>query len=596
MSIYVIDGSELYSYVVSGAKNIIVNEANLNKINFFPVPDGDTGTNLSLTMNSILSSASQDAHVSSTMKSISDIAADHAYGNSGMIFAQYFSGLSQALSSKESLTPEEFIASLKSSAAFAFRSVTNPKEGTILTVMREWANHLETHLEEDFSQRVDHSLVYLNGAVQKTKQQMKVLRDHNVVDAGAMAFYYFVEGIAKFLKLRTLDDRQYSAAVLEEVTENLASLDIGEYRYCTQFLVRTRSDLETLRNRLSGLGDSLVLGSGEDHISIHLHTNHPQQILKLLLEEGAVTSHKVDDMYLQARLIHQPISKTVIVTDSIADLPQRFIDENQIVVIPMNLIVDSVVYMDKLTMKPEDFYEKMDDYTMNPTSSQATPQLIERTFRGLLQNYDQILGIFVSSKMSGTYDRIVSVADTLRKEGKQIEIIDSKVNSAAEGLLIIEAANLRKAGANFADLVAHMKKRIDDVRIYVSVKDLKYMLKGGRVSKATGFILSKLKLQPVISIDRSGKGEIFAKSLTQKSALKTILKTLRNDFESKGIDQYALVYADDPDDLTDFRRQCESILGMAPAYIETISPIIGLNAGKGAIAIAYLTKTENSNH
>jgi DegV family protein with EDD domain len=591
MSIYVIDGSELYSYVVSGAKNIIVNEANLNRINFFPVPDGDTGTNLSLTMNSILVSASHGPHVSSTMRSISDIAADHAYGNSGMIFAQYFNGLSQALSSKDSLTPEEFIASLKSSAAFAFRSVANPKEGTILTVMREWAIHLETHLEEDFAKRVEHSLIHLKTAVQKTKQQLKVLRDHNVVDAGAMAFYYFVEGIAKFLKVRTLDDQQYAAAVLEEVNENLTSLDIGEYRYCTQFLVRSKSSLASIQNRLSDLGDSLVLGSTEEHISIHLHTNHPQQVMNRLLEEGRVSSHKVDDMFLQARLIHQPISKTVIVTDSIADLPQQFIDENQIVVIPMNLIVDSVVYMDKLTMHPEDFYAKLDDYTMNPTSSQATPQLIERTFRQLLQNYDQILGIFVSAKMSGTYDRIKSISDRLRNEGKQIEILDSKVNSAAEGLLVIEAANLRKTGVSFTELVAHMKKRIDDVRIYVSVKDLKYMLKGGRVSKTTGFILSKLKLQPVISIDRSGKGEIFAKSLTQRSALKTILTTLRKDFETKGIDSYALVYADDPKDLSEFRKQCESILGKAPAYIESISPIVGLNAGKGSIAIAYLTKS-----
>lgn len=591
MSIYVIDGSELYSYVVSGAKNIIVNEANLNKINFFPVPDGDTGTNLSLTMNSILNSAAHDPHVSSTMKSISDIASDHAYGNSGMIFAQYFNGLSQAFSSKDSLTPEEFVASLRSGAAFAFRSVTNPKEGTILTVMREWANHLETHLEGDFTQRIELSLVHLKSAVQKTKQQMKVLREHNVVDAGAMAFYYFVEGIAKFLKVRTLDDLHYSAAVLEEVSENLTSLDIGEYRYCAQFLVRTQNDIEKIRHRLSSLGDSLVLGLNDDHLSVHLHTNQPQQVMKWLLEEGTMTSHKVDDMYLQARLIHQPISKIAIVTDSIADLPQRFIDENHIVVIPMNLIVDSVVYMDKLTMKPEDFYDKLDDYTMNPTSSQATPQLIERIFRQLLQNYDQILGIFVSAKMSGTYDRIVSIADTLRNEGRQIEILDSKANSAAEGLLIMEAAEMRKAGTHFTELVAHMKKRIDDVRIYVSVKDLKYMLKGGRVSKATGFILSKLKLQPVISIDRNGKGEIFAKSLTQKSAMRTILKTLRKDFGSKGIDRYALVYADNPEDLTDFRNQCESLLGKAPDYIETISPIIGLNAGKGAIAIAYLTKT-----
>ena len=589
MSAYIIDSNELYSYIVSGAKNIIVNETNLNRLNVFPVPDGDTGTNLSLTMNSILTSAVRQSFVSTTMKSISDIAVDHAYGNSGMIFAQYFNGLSQAISRKESLTPEEFVASIKSSAQFAFRSVTNPKEGTILTVMREWAHHLENHIEEDFAQRIDHSLVQLKAAVQKTKLQLKVLRDANVVDAGAMAFYYFVEGIAKFLKVRTIDDRQYSAAVLEEVAENLTSIDIGKYRFCTQFLVLSKQNPELLRLGLTSLGDSLVIASSKDHINVHLHTNQPSQVMKLLLKEGAVTSHKVDDMLMQANLLHKPISKIVIVTDSIADLPQSFIDQNQVVVIPMNIIVDSIVYMDKLTMRPDDFYIHMDEYAMNPTSSQATPQLIKRIFNQLLQNYDQILGIFVSSKMSGTYDRITKVVDTLQMEGKEIAIIDSKVNSAAQGLLVMEAVKLRNAGKNFADIVHHVQAKIQDTRIYVSVKDLKYMLKGGRVSKTTGFILLKLKLQPVISIDREGKGEIFAKSLTQKSAVKTILKTLKKDFETKGIDRYALVYADNPADLDHFLIQCESILGKAPEYIETISPIVGLNAGKGTFAIAYLT-------
>lgn len=588
MSEYIIDSNELYSYIVSGAKNIIVNETNLNRLNVFPVPDGDTGTNLSLTMNSILTSAVRQSYVSSTMKSISDIAVDHAYGNSGMIFAQYFNGLSQAISRKESLTPEEFVASLKSSAQFAFSSVTNPKEGTILTVMREWAHHLENHIEEDFAQRIDHSLVQLKSAVQRTKQQLKVLRDHNVVDAGAMAFYYFVEGIAKFLKVRTIDDRQYAATVLEEVAENLTSIDIGAYRFCTQFLLRSNQDVEQIRSKLSPLGDSLVIASSQEHINVHLHTNQPSLVMKLLLQEGTVTSHKVDDMVMQANLLHKPVSKIAIVTDSIADLPQSYIDQNQVVVIPMNIIVDSVVYMDKLTMKPDDFYGRMDDYTMNPTSSQATPQLIKRIFDQLLQNYDEVLGIFVSSKMSGTYDRIVRVVDSLRKEGKKIAIIDSKVNSAAEGLLVMEAVKQRQEGKAFEDIVEHVEKKISDVRIFVSVKDLKYMLKGGRVSKTTGFVLSKLKLQPVISIDRNGKGEIFAKSLTQKSAMQTMLKTLKKDSLGKGIDHYALVYADNPTDLDYFLHQCEIILGKAPDYIETISPIVGLNAGKGSIAIAYL--------
>ncbi|MBN2876415.1 MAG: DegV family protein, partial [Bacilli bacterium] len=126
--------------------------------------------------------------------------------------------------------------------------------------------------------------------------------------------------------------------------------------------------------------------------------------------------------------------------------------------------------------------------------------------------------------------------------------------------------------------------------IFVSVKDLKYMLKGGRVSKVQGFVLSKLKLQPVISIDEEGKGIIPFKSLTQKSAVKSILKVVKKDMETTGIERYALVYADDPNDLTEFKASLVKIIGKEPEYIEMISPIVGLNAGKGAFAVGYIKK------
>lgn len=116
------------------------------------------------------------------------------------------------------------------------------------------------------------------------------------------------------------------------------------------------------------------------------------------------------------------------------------------------------------------------------------------------------------------------------------------------------------------------------------------MLRGGRVSKVTGIFVSLLKLKPVISIDRNGKGEIFAKSLNQRSALRSILKTVKKDLVSKGIEEYALVYADEQNDLNKLNEECIALIGKAPAYIETISPIVGLNAGKGAIAIGYLMK------
>lgn len=586
-----INGHELYSYIVSGAKNVIVNEQNLNRLNVFPVPDGDTGTNLALTMTSILQGAEKNEDAGQTMLKIARLSIDNAYGNSGMIFAQYFNGWSQAIESKSSLSPSELVESLKFAAQHTIKSVTHPKEGTILTVMREWANNFDSHVDEDYEAIFETSLKSLQEGVNQTKLQLKVLRDNNVVDAGAQAFYYFIEGIVRFIKNHNLEDLEYKAAILDIIEEDFKSVDIGEYRYCAQYLIKSNKSQEEVSQLLEKFGDSVVVNKNESHINIHLHTNEPNVVMGILVKDSEVLSHKADDMWLQTNLIHKKKAKMVIITDSIADLPKQFMDDEHCVLLPLNLIIDSVVYMDKVTIQAKEFYAHLDDYHYNPSSSQANPKSIERAFNQVLQHYDEVIGIFVSSKMSGTYDNILKSVNKLKTDGKRIEIIDSKSNSVTEGLLVYEALKLKKEGKSFDEIIERLNFIIPNLRIYVSVKDLKYMLKGGRVSKVTGFILSKLKLQPVISIDPDGKGIIPFKSLNQKSAIRSILNCIRKDELETGIESYALVYSDNPSDLSEFSKSVKSILNREPEYIESISPIVGLNAGKGAIAIGYIKKS-----
>ncbi|MDP3444541.1 MAG: DegV family protein, partial [Ignavibacteria bacterium] len=473
----------------------------------------------------------------------------------------------------------------------AVDSVTHPKEGTILTVMREWANHFDPKIEENFESIFESSLLKLQDGVDKTKSQLKVLRDNNVVDAGAQAFYYFVEGIVRFLKNHSLDNLDFKAASLDLITEPIMSLDVGEHRYCSQYLIKTDQTQKDIENLIGKHGDSLVVNKNDQHISIHIHTNDPHIVMQKLVKDNEMISHKADDMWIQANLIHNKKAKMAIITDSIADLPKEFMDQEHCVLLPLNLIIDSVVYMDKVTIKADDFYSNLDNYILNPSSSQASQKVIERVFNQLLQNYDEVIGIFVSSKMSGTVNNIRRAIEKIKSEGKRIEIIDSKSNSVSEGLLVYEALQMKRDGKSFDEIVSRLNSIIPNLRIFVSVLDLKYMLRGGRVSKVTGFVLSKLKLQPVISIDSDGKGIIPFKSLNQKSAIKSILKTIKQDMTTSGIEKYALVYADNPDDIVEFKQSVVSILNKEPEYIETISPIVGLNAGKGAFAIGYIKKS-----
>ncbi len=583
-------GQDVYALLISGAKNVVVNELNLNKINVFPVPDGDTGTNLSLTMNMVIQSVSPKSDVSEQSQEIATMALSHAYGNSGMIFAQYLNGLAEAFKEKAHVNALDFIEAFKLASDYALASVAQPKDGTILTVMRTWAQTWESKGHTDFEVIFEDVLESLKHGVEKTKTQLKVLKDNNVVDAGAMAFFYFMEGMHRFLKTRNLDDMVFEASHLDLITEPLASMEVGEYRYCTQYLLKSTVDVDSLSKHLTSYGDSLVINKKSDTLSIHVHTNDPAKLMKDLMRYGVISSHKVDDMVLQAHMIHKKKSPIAIITDSIADIPKDYADENHLVVMPLNIIVDSVVYMDKVTMLAEDFYQHLDDYQLNPSSSQPTLVNIERVFKQVLANYDEVIGIFVSSQMSGTYNNVKKVLSTMDLSNKKVEIIDSRVNSIAQGLLVKEALKLKAESAPFESIVSHLNEARERLKIFVSVKDLKYMLRGGRVSKVQGFVLSKLKLQPVISIDEQGKGIIPYKSLTQKSAVKSILKAVEVDMKEKGIEDYALVYADNPADIDAFKASVQAIIKKDPAYIESISPIVGLNAGKGAFAIGYITK------
>jgi uncharacterized protein len=584
----IINGQEWYACLISGAKNVVVNEINLNRINVFPVPDGDTGTNLSLTMNMMIQGAKRSDSVGEQTHLIASLALNNAYGNSGMIFAQYLQGLSHAFKDKVSITTQDLVAGFNQAFEKAFTSVSSPKEGTVLTVMKLWAQAWEKEVNDNVEKMFEVVLKQLHDGVEHTKQQLKVLKENNVVDAGAMAFYYFMEGMHRFMKTRNLDDINFEAAQLELVNEIMMSAEIGDYRYCAQYLVKTNTEMSEFKQLIEPYGDSLVMNEVDQAISIHIHTNEPERIMKQCVNHGQLISHKVDDMWLQANIIHKPVSRLLIMTDSIADIPQSLADQNHCVILPLNIIIDTVVYMDKLTMKAEDFYQHLDDYHLNPSSSQPTISSVERLLKSILQHYDEVIGIFVSSKMSGTLNTMHKALSNLKLEGKRVTFIDSKANSIAQGLVVSEALRVKALGWEYDAIVNHIESVVNRVKIYVSVKDLKYMIKGGRVSKTTGMILSKLKLQPVISIDSTGQGIIPYKSFNQKSAVKSILRAIKKDMISQGIEKYALVYADNPHDLDDFKDKVVELLGKEPEYIETISPIVGLNAGKGAFAIGYI--------
>ena len=592
MSIQYLDSEKLYYSFLSGAQEVIRNKRILNEINVFPVSDGDTGSNLAHTMHSILQEAQIKPTVKDTMNSIADAALTGARGNSGIIMAQYINGIFMSLPKEESITISGFSEMVNGAVPHAYHAIANPVEGTIITVIKDWASAIHRYKDhaKDFHELLSSSVNDAMTSLKHTPEKLKVLEDAKVVDSGAKGFVYFLEGFASFLSTglfksdqnlskETIDFTEYPGHDHEEIRE----------RYCTEALISGENlDLDALREELSSLGDSLIVAGNPNKVKIHIHTNSPVDFFQKLKTKGTILQQKADDMIRQNEAAYKRKYPIALVTDSIADLPLSYLDEEQVHMLPLNLVFEGTTYLDKVTMTPDVFYPLLDGATEYPKSAQPNPKTVEAFLGSIAAHYDEILVITVAKVQSGTHNVFEKAAEKLKKEGKNIYVVDSKQNSAAEGLLVMKATELIKEGKPFEKIVETIESLRDLTKILVSVNTLKYMVRSGRLSKVTGFAGKIMNLKPVVSLDSEGKGSIAAKAFSEKANTQKIIDIMKKDHEESAITRYSIVHANDEKRALAMKAKCQEYLGFEPLYIMNISTIVGMSAGVGSVALSYM--------
>jgi hypothetical protein len=596
MAINYLDSEMLYYSFVSGAREVIRNRKVLNDINVFPVADGDTGSNMASTMNSIIEEARVENSVRGTMSSIADAAISGARGNSGIIIAQYINGIFMSLRDDAKVSVSSFAQSVWDAVPHAYNAISEPVEGTIITVIRDWAEAVYRHKDhaEDFHELLSKPMVTASESLKATTGKLKVLEEARVVDSGAKGFVYFVEGLTEFIRTGLLKD-DFRAEDLALSFDEYPEHDHGkpQFRFCTEAMISGEGiDLNEIKKSLHEHGDSLIVAGSDRRARIHIHTDKPEAVMQLLKDKGRIMQQKADDMIRQYEALHARKSNIAIVTDSIADLPQEFIDRHQIHVVPLNLEFEGTSYLDKVTMTPEVFYPLLDTAAEYPKSAQPGIKALEGHMALLSSVYDSIIVITVAKVQSGTYNSFVKAAEKLAGKGARIRVIDSRQNSGAEGLLVMKAAELIENGSSFEDTVAEVERLRLSTRILVSVNTLKYMVRSGRLSKAAGFAGKIVNLKPVVSLDEEGKGTIAGKAFSTRANTQAIREMMKEDNTTKGITRYAIVHANDEDRAEDYRRMCVDLLGKEPEYMMNISTIVGMSAGAGSVAVAYMCGEE----
>ncbi len=586
-------GHNIYASFLSGYENLLKHKKLLNDINVFPVPDGDTGSNMVSTVYSTIQLDDVTASLSETLNNLADKALSGARGNSGIILAQFLNGLAAECENMESMTTREFGAALRNAAKHTYSAIENPKEGTLITLLRVWSEEMYSlgKVIHNFNDLFLKSIHSAKTALEKTKDQLSVLKKADVVDAGALGFVAFLEGVARMIATGAIPEKKSCFPLCPE-DENHISHDIPEsseaitFRYCAEALILNNENSSLSADTLKSLGDSLIISKGKNKTKIHIHTNNPAEVFFILKDHGRIIEQKVDDMLLQYNSVHNPVSKTAIVTDSIADIPREIIDKYQIHVIPQKILWGDDEYLDRVTITPETFYPYLDEREDYPSSSIPDPRRTEQVFEWLSAHYDSIIAIPVAKALSGTWQVMENSSKKLKESGYPVSVIDSRLNSAAEGLAVISAAKNAALGMKHDEIISNLNNTIENARILVSVATFKYMIRGGRVSALKGFIAAMTNLKPVISLDSLGKGIAFSASFSQAGSQKKILKRIAKS--KKIIRKYAVVHAACPEKAAEYAEKITAIIGHKPEYIMEISPIVGIHAGIGAVAVAWI--------
>jgi DegV family protein with EDD domain len=589
LKIRYLSSKRLYLAVLAGGDAVIQDQAYLNKINVFPVPDADTGTNLATTMRAIAEGArSHPSSIKATFKSIANAALGGARGNSGLIFAQFIHGLSKEIGPEPRLTTMSFGESVSRAVQHAYRAIAAPVEGTMITVIREWAeavyrNRMKT---ADFVELWAEGLAAARQSLRETTQKLQVLARAGVVDAGAKGFVDFLEGVLHFMskgRMKRHAETVEAGWTLEEIKTPAKDKSL-EFRYCAEALLTgTALDADGIRDIVRGYGTSAVVAGSEERVRLHVHTNAPQELFQALKDRGTIAQIKVDDMRRQYEAAHAPKAKIGIVADSACDLPPEVLDDLQIHVLPFPFSFGEQQFLDKVTIRPHQFYEILKTSRVQATTSQPGQRTVLHFLSYLADHYESLIFLTVSGKLSGFHDACRSTVAALA--GKRITLIDSRNVSAGIGLSVARAAAMAVAGASHDEIVAGIESWIPRTKIYVDVDTIKYLVRGGRVSAAQGMIGGILHIKPIIVLDKEGRAESGGKSFSRAANMAKILRKIQAAAASNPVHGYAVVHVHNRPRADAYARKLTVLLGRAPDFIIDAAPVIGVHAGIGATAV-----------
>ena len=595
ISVAYLDGRRLARAVIAGSRFVAERAEPLNKINVFPVPDGDTGTNLASTLQKIAGGISRirQRHVREMSRALAEEAVAGARGNSGAIMAQFFCGFSEALPDAPRISTPDFGAAVVKASESAYAAIARPVEGTILTVIRDWASAVRRRAVEDadFARLLPESLREAKRSLENTPNQMKALKKAGVVDAGAQGFVYLLEGIVRYLSEASrhgppeAPPEEVQPAVFEKQLESIL------FRYCTEVLLEGEAiDRNELRREAALLGDSIVIAGSASKVRLHVHTNEPEKLIEMAARLAEVAQTKVEDMRAQheTRFDQNRAARVAVVTDSTCDLPPTLFEELNIGVVPVRVYFGSENYLDKVTLTPSEFYARFAVTSQAPKTSQPPPADFTQVYQNLATHAGSIVSIHLSAAVSGTYQ--AAIVGSRAVEKTLLTHVDSRSVSVGLGLVVRAAAEAAASGKSADEVARIARDAAARARLFIAVPTLEHLVRGGRVSPLKGVLARILGLLPVLTLSGDGTAQPAAKARGFSAARRKMMALLFESAETGAGDgrRFGVAHCDAAELAESIAREIRRRYPESDVMIVECGPALGAHGGPGAVAVAVL--------
>ena len=596
-----LDGQRLSRGLLAGIARVTADAEHLNRINVFPVPDGDTGTNLAVMLGNVRVAllSRRERHAGRLLEIVADAALDGARGNSGAILAQFLHGVCDASQDRPLLTAAHFVAAVERGTGYAWDALTEPREGTILSVIRDFGVELAAQLAAgalDFATLMERGLDRAQRSLAATTAQLEALRRAGVVDAGAQGFVDLLQGVTDYVRhgsLRAGPASGDSLAMPDAVSAAPffdAGVEAAGRRWCTECLISGPAiDRRRLREALAGLGDSLVIAGGRKRARVHVHVDDPEAVFRIAAGFGAVENRKADDMHSQQASARGGARTVAIVTDSAADLPEDMLASLDIHVVPVRIHFGDHSYLDKVSLDTADFYRMMATSALHPTTSQPPPGDFRRLYQILGSHHPGIISIHLTAWGSGTFQAAASAA--ARADTRTpVLAIDSRNLSIGQGLIALRAAELAAAGRSTDEIALALEGIIAGTRAWALLGSLDHAVRGGRVAPSKRTLARLLRLEPILATFPDGRLGIGGALLGRHDRVRRFARWVARRAGAGADLRLAVGHANAPEAGQQLLAELQALLpGLEHAFLTEIGTALGVHGGPGTLVVALQT-------